>query len=101
VQWGAGEAGERALKLRVAAAPRAGRITARVVDAEGGAVVPLPDGEASVVVLSPVISFVPTQQVGGPGPWVLQPRVFFAPLPAACLSTAPAACRLRAPRPKS
>jgi hypothetical protein len=68
VEWGPGEAGERALKLRAAAAPRAGKITAKVVDPEGGAVVPLPDGEAGVVVLSPIISFEPAQQVRAPRP---------------------------------
>lgn len=50
-------------KLRVTSAPRAGRISARLVDAEGGAVVPEGGAEAALVVLSPVLSFEPAKGV--------------------------------------
>ena len=64
VAWAAGEAGERVLKVRVTSAPRAGPVTARLVDVEGaGAVAPATGpntgGSAALQVLSPVLSFEP------------------------------------------
>ena len=61
-------------------------MTARLVDAEGGAVVPEGDAEAELVVLSPVLSFQPTKEVGSMGRggcmlcsggnvWLQQPRI--------------------------
>jgi hypothetical protein len=63
VQWAPGESGPRSLQLRLAAAPRAGNVTARIVDGEGDAVVPAADSEADVEVLSPVLSYEPTSTV--------------------------------------
>lgn len=63
VQWPAGQAGERTFTLKMASAPMAGRIRARLVDAEGGAVVPAAGAMTEVVALSPVLSFEPSQQV--------------------------------------
>jgi hypothetical protein len=60
--WAPGEAGERNMTLRLASAPRAGRVVARLVDAEGEAVVPGAKAEAAVDVLSPVLSFDPTKE---------------------------------------
>ncbi|GBF99616.1 hypothetical protein Rsub_12295 [Raphidocelis subcapitata] len=59
-RWAPGESGPRSLQLRLAAAPRAGNVTARIVDGEGDAVVPAADAEADVWVLSPVLSYEPT-----------------------------------------
>jgi hypothetical protein len=76
VTWPPGQSGERTFTLRVTSAPRAGRISARLVDAEGGAVIPAADAEASVVVLSPVLSFVPTKQVRRTGRGLARLRVW-------------------------
>ncbi|KAI8474978.1 MAG: hypothetical protein J3K34DRAFT_456569 [Monoraphidium minutum] len=62
LEWLPGQAGERTFEVRVASAPRAGRAWARLVDAEGGAVVPLGEAAAELVVLSPTLAFEPTSE---------------------------------------